>query len=178
MDPFHKTLIPLDSWVTQGIDWVVVHFRPLFQWDPHSGRLHSQHVPAVAAGYACASGDHCFLVDRHRQMSSAGMGIATLVSLIAIGAIGALVTGNGHAGAGADRTAVLCGHRPAAGDLAGTQPAGGENYPSTAGCHANHPGVCLPVPIVMLFGIGNVPGGGGNDYLRPAAGGATDDPRH
>ena len=27
MDPFHKTLIPLDSWVTQGIDWVVTHFR-------------------------------------------------------------------------------------------------------------------------------------------------------
>lgn len=29
--PFHKTLIPLDSWVTEGIDWVVTHFRPLFQ---------------------------------------------------------------------------------------------------------------------------------------------------
>ncbi|STE49450.1 glycine betaine/L-proline ABC transporter permease [Escherichia coli] len=21
LDPFHKTLIPLDSWVTEGIDW-------------------------------------------------------------------------------------------------------------------------------------------------------------
>ena len=31
MDPFHKTLIPLDSWVTNGIDWVVTHFRPVFQ---------------------------------------------------------------------------------------------------------------------------------------------------
>jgi glycine betaine/proline transport system permease protein len=31
MDPFHKTLIPLDSWVTHGIDWVVMHFRPIFQ---------------------------------------------------------------------------------------------------------------------------------------------------
>ena len=31
MDPFHKTLIPLDSWVTEGIDWVVTHFRPVFQ---------------------------------------------------------------------------------------------------------------------------------------------------
>ncbi|STV87111.1 L-proline glycine betaine ABC transport system permease protein ProW [Klebsiella michiganensis] len=31
MDPFHKTLIPLDSWVTHGIDWVVMHFRPVFQ---------------------------------------------------------------------------------------------------------------------------------------------------
>ena len=25
LDPFHKTLIPLDSWVTEGIDWVVTH---------------------------------------------------------------------------------------------------------------------------------------------------------
>ena len=31
MDPFHKTLIPLDSWVTDAIDWVVSHFRPVFQ---------------------------------------------------------------------------------------------------------------------------------------------------
>lgn len=31
MDPFHKTLIPLDSWVTHGIDWVVMHFRPIFR---------------------------------------------------------------------------------------------------------------------------------------------------
>ncbi|PQV71600.1 proline/betaine ABC transporter permease ProW, partial [Cronobacter sakazakii] len=31
MDPFHNTLIPLDRWVTEGIDWVVTHFRPLFQ---------------------------------------------------------------------------------------------------------------------------------------------------
>ncbi|HAK34508.1 MAG TPA: proline/betaine ABC transporter permease ProW, partial [Pantoea sp.] len=22
LDPFHKTLIPLDRWVTEGIDWV------------------------------------------------------------------------------------------------------------------------------------------------------------
>ncbi len=31
LDPFHKTLIPLDSWVTEGIDWVVTHFRPVFR---------------------------------------------------------------------------------------------------------------------------------------------------
>ena len=31
VDPFNHTLIPLDSWVTEGIDWVVLHFRPIFQ---------------------------------------------------------------------------------------------------------------------------------------------------
>lgn len=35
LDPFHKTLIPLDSWVTEGIDWVVTHFVRL------SGRARS-----------------------------------------------------------------------------------------------------------------------------------------
>ncbi len=28
MDPFHKTPILLDSWVTHAIDWIVLHFRP------------------------------------------------------------------------------------------------------------------------------------------------------
>lgn len=31
LDPFHNTWLPLGSWVTQGIDWLVLHFRPLFQ---------------------------------------------------------------------------------------------------------------------------------------------------
>lgn len=31
LDPFHNTLIPLDRWVTDGIDWLVTHFRPVFQ---------------------------------------------------------------------------------------------------------------------------------------------------
>lgn len=31
MDPFQHTLIPLDSWVTHAIDWVVINFRPVFQ---------------------------------------------------------------------------------------------------------------------------------------------------
>ncbi len=90
------------------------------------------------------------------QISSLGMG-SPPVSLIAIGAIGAwsqaMVTG-----AGPHRPAVLHDHRPAAGDLAGAQPTSGENYPPAAGCHADHAGLRLPVPIVMLFGIGNVPG--------------------
>ncbi|MDM3733685.1 proline/betaine ABC transporter permease ProW, partial [Proteus mirabilis] len=31
MDPFNHTLIPLDSWVTDGLDWIVLHFRPIFK---------------------------------------------------------------------------------------------------------------------------------------------------
>ena len=63
MDPFHKTLIPLDSWVTEGIDWVVTHFRPVFR-DPHPGGLHPERLPAADAGHARAGGDYPVLADR------------------------------------------------------------------------------------------------------------------
>lgn len=87
MDPFHKTLIPLDSWVTEGIDWVVTHFRPVFQ-DPHPGGLHPERLPAADAGMPAPVAIILFSLIAW-QFGSAGMGIATLISLIAIGAIGA-----------------------------------------------------------------------------------------
>lgn len=31
LDLFYNTWLPLGSWVIQGIDWLVLHFRPLFQ---------------------------------------------------------------------------------------------------------------------------------------------------
>ncbi len=131
LDPFHKTLIPLDSWVTEGIDWVVTHFRPVFQGvrvpvdyilNGFQQLLLGMPAPVAIIVFALIA----------RQISGVGMGVATLVSLIAIGAIGALVTGNGYSGAGANRPAVLYRHRFAVGDLAGEKSASGENYSSTA----------------------------------------------
>ncbi|MCB1769801.1 MAG: proline/betaine ABC transporter permease ProW, partial [Candidatus Competibacteraceae bacterium] len=29
--PFQETLIPLNTWVDQGLDWLVNNFRPVFQ---------------------------------------------------------------------------------------------------------------------------------------------------
>ena len=29
--PFPHPIIPLDSWVSHAIDWIVLHFHPLFQ---------------------------------------------------------------------------------------------------------------------------------------------------
>ncbi len=72
MDPFHKTLIPLDSWVTHAIDWIVLHFRPLFR-DPRADRLHPQRLPAAAVGDAGAGGDYRLRANRP-QISSLGMG--------------------------------------------------------------------------------------------------------
>lgn len=88
MDPFHKTLIPLDSWVTHAIDWIVLHFRPLFQGirvpidyilSAFQQLLLGMPAPVAIIAFALIAW----------QISSLGMGVATLVSLIAIGAIGA-----------------------------------------------------------------------------------------
>jgi glycine betaine/proline transport system permease protein len=79
MDPFHKTLIPLDSWVTEGIDWVVTHFRPVFQGirvpvdyilNGFQQLLLGMPAPVAIVIFALIAW----------QFGSAGMGIATLVS--------------------------------------------------------------------------------------------------
>lgn len=131
LDPFHKTLIPLDSWVTEGIDWVVTHFRPVFQGvrvpvdyilNGFQQLLLGMPAPVAIIVFALIAW----------QISGVGMGVATLVSLIAIGANRCLVAGNGYSGAGVNRPAVLYRHRFAVGDLAGEKSASGENYSSTA----------------------------------------------
>jgi len=88
MDPFHKTLIPLDSWVTHAIDWVVMHFRPLFQGIRVPVDYILSAFQQMLLGMPAPVAIILFSLIAW-QMSSAGMGIATLVSLIAIGAIGA-----------------------------------------------------------------------------------------
>lgn len=79
MDPFHKTLIPLDSWVTHGIDWIVVHFRPLFRGirvpvdyilSAFQQLLLGMPAPVAIVLFALIA----------RQISSVGMGVATLIS--------------------------------------------------------------------------------------------------
>lgn len=156
-DPFHHTLIPLDRWVTRGIDELVNHFRPVFQGirvpvdyilNAFQHFLTSMPAPVAIIIFALLAW----------QMSTFRMGITTLVSLIAIGSIGAwddamvtlslvltslffcLVVGLplGIALARSDRAAKLV--RPLL-DAMQTTPA-----------------FVYLVPIVMLFGIGNFPG--------------------
>ncbi|MBS0848791.1 glycine betaine/L-proline ABC transporter permease ProW [Citrobacter sp. JGM124] len=157
LDPFHKTLIPLDSWVTQGIDWVVTHFRPLFQGIRVPVDYILSGFQQALLGMPSAVAIILFALIAW-QMSSLGMGVATLISLIAIGAIGAwsqaMVTlalvltalffcaiiglPMGIWLARSDRAAKII--RPLL-DAMQTTPA-----------------FVYLVPIVMLFGIGNVPG--------------------
>lgn len=157
MDPFHNTWVPLDSWVTQGIDWVVLHFRPLFQGVRVpvdfilSGFQHlllGMPAPVAILVFALIAW----------QFSTLGMGVATLVSLIAIGAIGAwsqaMVT------LALVLTSlffcILIG-LPLGIWLARSNNAARIIRPLLDAMQTT-PAFVYLVPIVMLFGIGNVPG--------------------
>lgn len=156
-DPFQHTLIPLDSWVTHGIDWVVQNFRPVFQGirAPIDFILSGfeQFLTALPSPVAII-----LFALLAWQFAGKAMGIATFISMILIGAIGAwseamvtlslvltsllfcIVIGLplGIWLARSDRAAKLI--RPLL-DAMQTTPA-----------------FVYLVPIVMLFGIGNVPG--------------------
>lgn len=157
LDPFHNTLIPLDTWVTHGIDWVVTNFRPVFQGirvpvdyilSGFQQLLLGMPAPVAIIAFALIAW----------QMSNLGMGIATLVSLVAIGAIGAwsqaMVT------LALVLTALLfCTiiGLPLGIWLARSERAARFIRPLLDAMQTT-PAFVYLVPIVMLFGIGNVPG--------------------
>jgi glycine betaine/proline transport system permease protein len=157
MDPFHKTWVPLDHWVTAGIDWVVSHFRPLFQGirvpvdyilSAFQQLLLGMPAPVAIVLFALIAW----------QIASPVMGIATLISLILIGAIGAwsqaMVT------LALVLTALLFCiviGLPLGIWLARSERAARIIRPLLDAMQTT-PAFVYLVPIVMLFGIGNVPG--------------------
>lgn len=157
LDPFNKPWFPLDSWVTHGIDWIVLHFRPLFQAirvpiDYILTGLQST-LDAIPAPLAIL-----IFVLIAWQFSTLRMGVATLVSLVAIGAIGvwseAMVT------LSLVLTALffcLLIGLPLGIWLARSRRASKIIRPLLDAMQTT-PAFVYLVPIVMLFGIGNVPG--------------------
>ncbi|SFM86094.1 glycine betaine/proline transport system permease protein [Izhakiella capsodis] len=157
MDPFHKKLVPLDHWVTEGIDWIVSHFRPVFQGirvpvdyilSAFQHLLMGMPAPMAIIIFALIAW----------QLASPAMGVATLISLIAIGAIGAwsqaMVT------LALVLTALLfCVviGLPLGIWLARSERAARFIRPLLDAMQTT-PAFVYLVPIVMLFGIGNVPG--------------------
>ncbi|WP_409310030.1 glycine betaine/L-proline ABC transporter permease ProW [Pectobacterium sp. B1J-3] len=157
LDPFKDTLIPLDSWVTHGIDWVVLHFRPVFQGVRVPVDFILSGFQQLLLGMPAPIAILVFSLLAW-QMSSLGMGIATLISLIAIGAIGAwsqaMIT------LALVLTAlffcILIG-LPMGIWLARSERAAKVIRPLLDAMQTT-PAFVYLVPIVMLFGIGNVPG--------------------
>ncbi|WP_316977128.1 glycine betaine/L-proline ABC transporter permease ProW [Shumkonia mesophila] len=156
-DPFRDALIPLDLWVEQGLDWLVLHFRPLFQavrW-PIDATLTSVEsgllaVPAILVVLLSA------LVAW--QLAGRKLAVGTAVSLLAIGLIGAwseaMVT------LALVLTSVLFCiviGLPIGVWLARSDRAMNALRPILDAMQTT-PAFVYLVPIVMLFGIGNVPG--------------------
>lgn len=155
--PFQDAVIPLGDWVDQGLNWVVDNFRPFFQairW-PIDATLSGIESTLLAAPDLLMLAIIGLLA---WQAGGRRLGIGALVSLATIGLIGAwseamvtlalvltslffcLVIGlpTGIWLASSDRAAAVM--RPIL-DAMQTTPA-----------------FVYLVPVVMLFGIGNVPG--------------------
>jgi glycine betaine/proline transport system permease protein len=156
-DPFAHAIIPLDMWVEKGLDWLVVNFRPFFQ----TIKLPIDAVlKAMESGLSQVPAYIVIVVFGLLAWRLAGVksAIWSVIALVFIGAIGAwsetmitlalvltavffsIVIGlpTGIWLSKSDRAAAIV--RPVL-DAMQTTPA-----------------FVYLVPVVMLFGIGNVPG--------------------
>ncbi|RBP79112.1 proline/glycine betaine ABC transporter permease ProW [Marinomonas rhizomae] len=157
LHPFQEVWVPLDSWIETGVNWVVTHFRPFFTAvkapvDATLTAIDSTFNAAPPLLVIVLFGLIAW------QLSGRRLAIGSVAGLITLGAIGAwqesmttlalVITSvlfcillgipTGIAMARSDRTAKVI--RPVL-DIMQTTPA-----------------FVYLVPIVMLFGIGNVPG--------------------
>ncbi|RCK51251.1 glycine/betaine ABC transporter permease [Thalassospira profundimaris] len=157
LQPFHDALFPVDVWVNNGLDWVVNHFRSFFQavrW-PIDAVLTGvqtglQATPALLVIVVLA------LIAW--QVSGRKLAIGTFISMIVIGVIGAwsqamvtlalVIT--------SVLFCVIIG-LPTGIWLARNERASNIVRPVLDAMQTT-PAFVYLVPIVMLFGIGNVPG--------------------
>jgi glycine betaine/proline transport system permease protein len=157
LHPFQDAVIPLDGWVNDGLEWVVTHFRSVFQairWpiDAVLTGVESglQATPAIIVIIIMA------LIAW--QLAGRRLAIGTLISMVAVGLIGAwseamvtlslVITSVFFC--------VVIG-LPTGIWLARNERAANAVRPILDAMQTT-PAFVYLVPIVMLFGIGNVPG--------------------
>nr|WP_205410469.1 glycine betaine/L-proline ABC transporter permease ProW [Vibrio spartinae] len=157
LHPFKDAVIPFDQWVETALNWLVEHGRPLFQAiRVPIDLILSSFQTALVATPAPVMLVILFLLAW--QMAGLRMGIISLVSLIVIGLVGAwngaMVT------LALVMTSVffcLLMGLPLGIWLARNQTAAKIIRPVLDAMQTT-PAFVYLVPIVMLFGIGNVPG--------------------
>ncbi len=157
MEPFNNRWIPLDTWVTGGTDWLVLHCRPLFQgvavpvdviFNGFQQFLSGMPAPVAILVFALVAW----------QLCSPTMGMVTLVALIIVGAIGAWAQAMVTLALVMTSLffCVLIG-LPLGIWLASSDKASKIIRPLLDAMQTT-PAFVYLIPIVMLFGIGNVPG--------------------
>lgn len=155
--PFQEAVIPLGVWVEQGLDWLVVNFRPLFQairW-PIDATLGAVEAALLATPHLLMLAIFGLL---GWQAGGWRLGLGAVLSLTAVGLIGvwdaAMVT------LALVLTAVLFClliGLPGGIALARSARATAIVRPLLDAMQTT-PAFVYLVPVVMLFGIGNVPG--------------------
>jgi glycine betaine/proline transport system permease protein len=156
-EPFRETWIPLDRWVDVGLDWLVDHFRPLFQavrW-PIDATL-SAVESSLLATPALVMIVLVALVAW--QVSGRRLALGAMVSLVVVGAIGAWPEAMITLSLVLTSVlfCVLIG-LPTGIWLARSDRVEQAMRPLLDAMQTT-PAFVYLVPIVMLFGIGNVPG--------------------
>ncbi|KOO03111.1 glycine betaine/L-proline ABC transporter permease ProW [Vibrio nereis] len=157
LNPFDNAVLPLDSWVETGLNWLVEHGRPVFQAIriPIDFILSSFETALVSTP---APFMLLILFLLAWQFSSLRLGIATVVSLVFIGLIGAW--SEAMTTLSLVMTSVffcLLIGLPMGIWLARSDTAARFVRPILDAMQTT-PAFVYLVPIVMLFGIGNVPG--------------------
>jgi glycine betaine/proline transport system permease protein len=157
LDPFQQAWLPLDVWVEEGIGVLVTHFRPLFQVirAPVEVTLNALTQALQSVPSALMVG---LLTLIAWQLVSGRMALGTLGSLIGIGLIGAwsdaMVT---LALVMTSLLFCMLIGLPAGILLARSERATAWTRPLLDAMQTT-PAFVYLIPIVMLFGIGNVPG--------------------
>lgn len=156
MNPFENAVLPFDSWVETGLNWLVEHGRPLFQAIriPIDFILSSFETALVSTP---APFMLVILFLLAWQFSSLRLGFATVVSLVFIGLIGAW--SEAMTTLSLVMTSVffcLLIGLPMGIWLSRSDTAARFVRPILDAMQTT-PAFVYLVPIVMLFGIGNVP---------------------
>ena len=157
LHPFQEGLIPLNVWVDQGLDWLVDNFRPVFQtirW-PIDAILTSVESALQAAPALLVI---LIFVLLAWQMVGRRLAVGTLISLVIVGLIGAWSEAMVTLALVLTSVffCVLVG-LPLGIWLARNDRALAIFRPILDAMQTT-PAFVYLVPIVMLFGIGNVPG--------------------
>ncbi|EJE4168196.1 glycine betaine/L-proline ABC transporter permease ProW [Vibrio parahaemolyticus] len=157
MNPFQDAVLPLDNWVESGLNWLVEHGRPVFQAIrvPIDFILSSFETTLVSTPSPIMV---LILFLLAWQFSNFKLGLSTLVSLVFIGLIGAW--SQAMTTLALVLTSVffcLLIGLPMGIWLARSQTAAKFVRPILDAMQTT-PAFVYLVPIVMLFGIGNVPG--------------------
>jgi glycine betaine/proline transport system permease protein len=157
MHPFQDASIPLEGWVENGLDWLVSNFRPFFQavrW-PIDATL-----SGVETGLSSAPAFLVIIVFALLAWQVAGkrLAIGTTISLVFIGLIGAWNEAMVTLSLVITSVVFCMVIGLPLGILLGRSDRASTTVRPILDAMQTTPAFVYLVPIVMLFGIGNVPG--------------------